>query len=95
MQYKNPELRLNCLRAFYSYAAMRDASLVVYQSTLFQIPFKKTGLADCPSGAESNRRVCNIERAKREWLNYYTLSIIPLFSILFQRLNTIISASVP
>lgn len=39
---KTRNYRLNCLRAFYSYAAMRDASLVVYQSTLFQIPFKKT-----------------------------------------------------
>ncbi len=39
---KTRNYRLNCLRAFYSYAAMRDTSLVVYQSTLFQIPFKKT-----------------------------------------------------
>lgn len=39
---KTRNYRLNCLRAFYSYATMRDASLVVYQSTLFQIPFKKT-----------------------------------------------------
>ena len=39
---KTRNYRLNCLQAFYSYAAMRDTSLVVYQSTLFQIPFKKT-----------------------------------------------------
>lgn len=33
--------KLNCLRSFYSYAVMRDTSLVVYQADLFSIHFKK------------------------------------------------------
>ncbi len=33
--------RLNCLRAFYSYAAMSDTSCVAYQLNILKIPFKK------------------------------------------------------
>jgi len=38
--------RLNCLRAFYNYAAMTDASCVAYQLNVNKIPFKKEEKAD-------------------------------------------------
>ena len=38
--------RLNCLRAFYSYAAMSDISCVAYQLNISKIPFKKEEKAE-------------------------------------------------
>lgn len=38
--------KLNCLRAFYGYAVMRDPSYVVYQSGILGIPFKKEEKAE-------------------------------------------------
>lgn len=38
--------RLNCLRAFYSYAAMSDISCVTYQLNVFKIPFKNEEKAE-------------------------------------------------
>lgn len=38
--------KLNCLRAFYNYAAMRNTIYVVYQAGILEIPFKKTEKAE-------------------------------------------------
>jgi len=38
--------RLNCLRAFYSYAAMSDTSCVAYQLNVYKFPFKKEEKAE-------------------------------------------------